>query len=87
MSLLGQIEVSVCGLSTIREAAMKKCSVCEQLYEYESLRFCRFDGARLIDVSWDEAPTIRLEPHELPHATDGLRIESGTSELRMYRHG
>ena len=66
---------------------MKKCSMCQQLYEYESLRFCRFDGARLIDVSWDEAPTIRLEPHELPDATDGLRIESGTSDLRMYRHG
>ncbi|HEV8428067.1 MAG TPA: hypothetical protein VGQ41_09230 [Pyrinomonadaceae bacterium] len=43
---------------------MKRCPICEKVYEYDSLRFCRFDGARLDDVSWREAPTILLEPDE-----------------------
>jgi hypothetical protein len=66
---------------------MKKCPFCEQIYEYESLRFCRFDGARLDDVSWREAPTLLFTSQDIPDQTDGLRIESSTSDLRMYRHG
>ena len=59
---------------------MKRCPVCEKIYEYEALRFCRFDGARLEDdVSWREAPTILLEPHEIPH------VESVTGEHRIHR--
>ena len=45
---------------------MKKCPVCGKIYGYEQLRFCRFDGVRLIDISSCEAPTILLQPHEVP---------------------
>ena len=66
---------------------MKRCPFCEKVYEYDSLRFCRFDGARLEDVSWREAPTILLEPHEIPHKTGGLLVDSATGEHRIHRHG
>ena len=62
---------------------MKRCPVCEKLYGYESLRFCRFDGARLVDATWSEAPTMLLSPHEVPHKTEGLRVESATGEHRI----
>jgi len=66
---------------------MKRCPICEKVYEYESLRFCRFDGARLVDFSWREAPTVLFEDHELPpHKTGGLLVDSGTHELKLHRH-
>ena len=46
---------------------MKRCPICGKIYGYELLRFCRFDGVRLIDISSCEAPTILLQPHEGPH--------------------
>lgn len=49
---------------------MKRCPVCGKIYGYELLRFCRFDGVRLVDISACEAPTILLQPHEVPHKTD-----------------
>ena len=64
---------------------MKRCFVCGKIYGYELLRFCRFDGARLVDVSNCEAPTILLSPHEVPHKTGGLRVESVTGELKIHR--
>ncbi|HET6975941.1 MAG TPA: hypothetical protein VFI24_06445 [Pyrinomonadaceae bacterium] len=64
---------------------MKRCPVCEKIYGYESLRFCRFDGSRLVDVSWREAPTILLKPHEIPHPTGKLGVESVTGEHRINR--
>jgi hypothetical protein len=63
---------------------MKRCPVCEKTYGYESLRFCRFDGARLEDVSWREAPTILLKPHEIPQSSGGLKIDTATGELKIY---
>ena len=66
---------------------MKRCPICEKVYEYESLRFCRFDGARLVDVSWREAPTILLEPHDMPDKTAGLLADIATGEHRIHRHG
>ena len=62
---------------------MKKCTLCGKIYTYELLRFCRFDGSRLADVSACEAPTILLNPHEVPHKTGGLRVESVTGEHRV----
>jgi hypothetical protein len=45
---------------------MKRCPVCGKIYGSELLRFCRFDGSRLTDISNCEAPTILLKPHEIP---------------------
>lgn len=64
---------------------MKRCPLCGKIYGYELLRFCRFDGSRLLDVSSGEAPTIRLKPHEISHKTGGLRVESVTGEHRVHR--
>lgn len=64
---------------------MKRCPVCGKIYSYELLRFCRFDGSRLMDVSNCEAPTILLNPHEVPHKTGGLRVESVTGEHKVHR--
>ena len=63
---------------------MKRCPVCGNIYGFESLRFCRFDGSRLVDVSSCEAPTILLKPHELPQKTGGLGIESVTGEHKIH---
>lgn len=64
---------------------MKRCPVCGKIYGFESLRFCRFDGSRLVDVASCEAPTVLLNPHEVPHKTGGLRIESVTGEHKIHR--
>lgn len=42
---------------------MKRCPTCDQSYRLESLQFCRFDGTRLLDAAWHEAPTLSL-PHD-----------------------
>lgn len=62
---------------------MKRCPVCEKIYAFDLLRFCRFDGSRLVDVLSCEAPTIRFKPHEIPHRTGGLRVESVTGEHQI----
>ncbi|HKU72515.1 MAG TPA: hypothetical protein VJR02_01220 [Pyrinomonadaceae bacterium] len=64
---------------------MKRCPVCGKIYGFESLRFCRFDGSRLVDASACEAPTILLNPHELPQKTGGLLVESVTGEHKIHR--
>ena len=63
---------------------MKRCPVCGKIYGFESLRFCRFDGSRLVDASACEAPTILLNPDELPHKTGALPIESVTGEHQVH---
>ena len=62
---------------------MKRCPVCGKIYGYELLRFCRFDGSRLVDASSCEAPTIKLKPRETPHKTGGLRFESSIDEHKI----
>lgn len=64
---------------------MKRCPVCGKLYGFESLRFCRFDGSRLVEIVSCEAPTILLSPHEVPHKTGGLRVDSVTGEHKIHR--
>lgn len=64
---------------------MKRCPICGKIYSNELLRFCRFDGSRLVDASWCEAPTILLEPHELPQKTGGLRVDGVTGEHKIHR--
>lgn len=61
---------------------MKRCPICEKVYEYDSLRFCRFDGARLDDVSWREAPTILFEPDEvgLGHRFTRINTDQKTAD-------
>jgi len=63
---------------------MKRCPLCGKIYGYELLRFCRFDGSRLLDITSCEAPTILLNPDEVPHKTGGLRVESVTGEHRIH---
>jgi hypothetical protein len=45
---------------------MKRCPTCDLLYEFQSLRFCRFDGSPLNNTTWRDAPTMLLGPdHDL----------------------
>ena len=62
---------------------MKRCPLCGKIYGYELLRFCRFDGSRLLDTTSCEAPTILLNPEELPHNTGGLLVENVNSERQI----
>ena len=62
---------------------MKICTVCGKIYGSELLRFCRFDGSRLVDTSSCEAPTIRLKPHEVPRKTGGLRFGCDIDERKI----
>ena len=78
------MEGSVCGCSTTEEAAMKRCPVCEKIYGSELLRFCRFDGSRLVDVSWNEAPTILFDSPPVFDQTEGLRVDSATGEFEVH---
>jgi hypothetical protein len=39
---------------------MKQCPTCRQPFAYDLLKFCRFDGARLVSVAPDEAITMRF---------------------------
>lgn len=41
---------------------MKQCPTCRQPFAYDLLKFCRFDGARLVTVDPDEAITMRFPP-------------------------
>ncbi len=63
---------------------MKRCPVCGNIYGYEMLRFCRFDGSRLLDTSACEAPTILLNADELRHKTGGLRVDSVTGKPQIH---
>jgi len=46
---------------------MKKCPACGRLFPDASLKFCRMDGARLVDksVRADEALTIQFSTGKL----------------------
>jgi hypothetical protein len=39
---------------------MKECPKCRQLFAYPNLRFCRFDGSVLNEVSLHEPPTLQF---------------------------
>jgi hypothetical protein len=67
----------------MKGAAMKRCPICGKIYGNEQLRFCRFDGVRLLDITSCEAPTILVNPDELPHKTGGPRVESVNSERQI----
>jgi hypothetical protein len=63
---------------------MKRCPLCGKMYGYELLRFCRFDGSRLLDITSSEAPTIRFNADEVPCKTGELRVESVTGEHKVH---
>jgi len=47
---------------------MKQCPKCQQLFANDDLRFCRFDGSRLMSETMpldDEGPTMLLLPGQL----------------------
>jgi hypothetical protein len=44
---------------------MKQCPTCHRPFDYELLKFCRFDGSRLVSATSDEATTMLLLPVEL----------------------
>ena len=65
---------------------MKQCVKCRQLFAYENLRFCRFDGSPLIDegVSPDEAATILFTSGDLCNlfpALEELRNKNTSGKL------
>jgi hypothetical protein len=64
---------------------MKRCPVCGKIYGFEMLRFCRFDGVRLVDIASCEAPTILLNPHEVPDQTAPLPRDSPTGNLPIHQ--
>ncbi|HKY29883.1 MAG TPA: hypothetical protein VJM12_18220 [Pyrinomonadaceae bacterium] len=64
---------------------MKQCVKCRQLFD-ENLKFCRFDGSRLVDEGTppDEAVTILFTSAELNNlspALEELRHRYGSGKL------
>ncbi len=46
---------------------MKQCPKCHQPFDYDLLKFCRFDGSRLVSVTPDEAITVRFPTVQRAH--------------------
>jgi len=44
---------------------MKQCPNCHQAFAYKLLKFCRFDGSRLVSGPPEEATTRLLPPVQL----------------------
>ena len=62
--------------------AMKECPKCRQLYSLEDLRFCRFDGSRLINEGTlpHEAATILFSSAHLEERFASLEDPRRASE-------
>lgn len=63
---------------------MKRCPTCDQLYEYQSLRFCRFDGSPLSNTTWRDAPTMLLDPDDHPPADGDNFISQDLQDYSGY---
>jgi len=60
---------------------MKACPTCDLIYSYESLQFCRFDGARLVQTYSGEDTTQQLElPLEMLNQDTGTHVDNRTGE-------
>jgi hypothetical protein len=60
---------------------MKQCVKCRQLFADENLRFCRFDGTRLVNegVVSEEAATVLFTSEQLNHLFPPLEEISRTN--------
>ena len=61
---------------------MKECPKCRQLFAYPNLRFCRYDGSRLIDgpTSMHEATTLLFSTGQIHQRTATLDEQRRKSE-------
>lgn len=60
---------------------MKSCPTCDLVYSHELLQFCRFDGARLVEIYWGEATTQLLPLPQMSIQNSGAPVDSRTGEL------
>ena len=66
---------------------MKACPRCDLIYKYESLKFCRFDGTRLVNMYSGEETTQLLSTPPISKQKTGARVDSRTGELKTHnRH-
>jgi len=62
---------------------MKACPRCDLVYKYESLKYCRFDGTRLVDPYNSEETTQLLAQPPISNHNTGALVESRTGELKI----
>ena len=63
---------------------MKACPRCDLVYKYESLKFCRFDGTRLVQMYNSEETTQLLAPTPISNQNTGALVKSRTGELKIH---
>ena len=61
---------------------MKACPSCDLVYKYESLKFCRFDGTRLVNMYSGEETTQLLTPPPISNQNTGALVRDRTGELQ-----
>lgn len=62
---------------------MKACPTCDLVYSYELLRFCRFDGTRLVNTYSDEDTTQQLLlPPPVGNQIPTAPVDHRTGELQ-----
>ena len=61
---------------------MKACPRCDLIYKYESLKFCRFDGTRLVNMYSGEETTQLLSSPPASNQNTGALVEPRTGELQ-----
>jgi len=62
---------------------MKACPRCDLIYKYESLKFCRFDGTRLVKMYSGEE-TTQLLSSPVSNQNTGALVDSRTGELKAH---
>ena len=62
---------------------MKQCPKCHHAFAYELLKFCRFDGSRLVSAPPEEATTRLLPPVQL----SGEHVQAEAIADRQLEHG
>jgi len=63
---------------------MKACPSCDLVYKYESLKFCRFDGTRLVNVYSGEETTQLLTPPPISNQNTGALVDPRAGELKTH---
>ncbi|HJT27460.1 MAG TPA: hypothetical protein VJ784_08645 [Pyrinomonadaceae bacterium] len=61
---------------------MKACPRCDLVYKYESLKYCRFDGTRLVNMYNSEETTQLLTPTPISNQNTGALAKHRTGELQ-----
>ena len=63
---------------------MKACPRCDLIYKYESLKFCRFDGTRLVNMYSGEETTQLLASPPVSNQNTGALVDARTGELKTH---